>query len=113
MKKIEAIVRMEKVDAVSQALSEAGIKGLTLSHVTGRGRQRTLVHSGRASARTPSNMLQRAKIEVFIPAEDAERACEIIRETAATGQVGDGKIFVLPVESAMRIRTGETGTEAL
>lgn len=104
---------MEKVEAVKQALSEAGIKGITVSHVSGRGQQRTLVHSGRASTRTPADMLQRAKLEVFIPAEDAERACETIRDAANTGQVGDGKIFVLPVESAMRIRTGETGSEAL
>lgn len=113
VKKIEAIIRPEKLESVKSALSDAGIKGLTVTHVTGRGRQRTLVRSGRATRGVETDMLQRLKIEVFIDADAVEQACLIIREAASTGQVGDGKIFTMDVESAVRIRTGETGQDAL
>ncbi len=113
MKKIEAIIRPEKLEDVKNALMEAGIRGLTVSQVTGRGQQRTRVLSGRASVEIETDMLQRLKIEVFVEAERADQACEVIRTAAATGNVGDGKIFVLPVEAAIRIRTGETDDEAI
>ena len=112
MKKIEAIIRPEKLEEVKDALAEAGILGLTVSQVTGRGQQRTRVLSGRASVGT-TDVLQRLKIEVFVEAARADQACEIIRAAAATGNVGDGKIFVLPVEAAIRIRTGETDAAAI
>lgn len=112
MKKIQAIVRPERLDAIKNALSDAGIRGLTVSNVTGRGQQRTVFKSGRGAS-IQSDMLQRIKIEVVIASEEAQRACDVIRGAAATGQVGDGKIFVLPVDSVVRIRTGEADEEAL
>ncbi len=113
MKKIEAIIRPEKLEDVKSALHDAGIRGLTASQVTGHGQQRTRVLSGRGSIGVETDMLQRLKIEVFVVADRAERACEVIRIAAATGNVGDGKIFVLPVEGAIRIRTGEVDDEAI
>ncbi len=113
MKKIEAIIRPEKLEDVKVVLYDAGIRGLTVSQVTGRGQQRTRVFRGRASTGVETDMLQRLKIEVFVVADQAERACELIRSAAATGKVGDGKIFVLPVEGAIRIRTGETDDAAI
>ncbi len=113
MKKIEAVIRPEKLEEVKIALDDAGIRGLTVSHVTGRGKQRTRVFRGRGSSGAETDMLQRLKIEVFVVAEHAARACEAIRTAAATGNVGDGKIFILPVAEAIRIRTGERDAEAL
>ncbi len=113
MKKIEAIIRPEKLEEVKAALDDAGIHGLSVSQVTGRGKQRTRVFRGRGSTGAETDMLQRLKVEVFVVADQAERACEVIRTAAATGNVGDGKIFVLPVEGALRIRTGETDAAAL
>ncbi len=113
MKKIEAIIRPEKLENVKNALTDVGIRGLTVSQVTGRGQQRTRVLSGRASVGMETDMLQRVKIEVFVEATQADQACAVIRTAAATGNVGDGKIFVLPVEAAVRIRTGETDDDAI
>jgi len=113
VKKIEAIIRPEKLEEVKAALDDAGIHGLSVSQVTGRGKQRTRVFRGRGSTGAETDMLQRLKVEVFVVADQAERACEVIRTAAATGNVGDGKIFVLPVEGALRIRTGETDAAAL
>lgn len=113
MKKIEAIIRPEKLIAVKDALSEAGIKGLTVSQVTGRGQQRTIVHSGRAGRGVASDMLQRVKIEIFVRSEDTDTAVNAIMESARTGQVGDGKIFVLPTERSVRIRTAEENEQAI
>lgn len=113
VKKIEAIIRTEKLEDVKAALHDAGVRGLTVSQVTGRGQQRTRVFSGRASIGVETDMLQRLKIEVFVSAEQADTACEVIGTSAATGNVGDGKIFVLPVEGAIRIRTGEQDDAAI
>ena len=113
MKKIEAIIRPEKLISVKDALSDAGIKGLTVSQVTGRGQQRTIVHSGRGGRGVATDMLQRVKIELFVRSEDTDKAVETIMESARTGQVGDGKIFVLPTERALRIRTSEENEQAI
>lgn len=115
LRKIEAIIRRERLEIVKSALSKAGIKGMTVTQVQGRGQQRARMHGhgGRSVTNIGTDMLQRLKIEVFIDAENSDRAVKVIRDSAATGQVGDGKIFVLPVEEAIRIRTEEKGSDAI
>ncbi|UYL10339.1 P-II family nitrogen regulator [Bdellovibrio sp. SKB1291214] len=112
MKKIEAIIKPFKLDDVVDALSEVGIEGITVSEVRGFGRQkgRTEVYKG---AEYVVDFLPKIKLEVVLPDALIDSAVEAIRKTAHTGKIGDGKIFVLPVESALRIRTGEKNEEAL
>lgn len=112
MKKIEAIIKPFKLDDVVDALSEVGIEGITVSEVRGFGRQkgRTEVYKG---AEYVVDFLPKIKIEVVLPSALASSAVEAIRKTAHTGKIGDGKIFVLPVESILRIRTGEKDEQAL
>ncbi len=112
MKKIEAIIKPFKLDDVVDALSEVGIEGITVSEVRGFGRQkgRTEVYKG---AEYVVDFLPKIKLEVVLPDALVDAAVEAIRKTAHTGKIGDGKIFVLPVESALRIRTGERDEEAL
>jgi nitrogen regulatory protein P-II 1 len=112
MKKIEAIIKPFKLDDVVDALSEVGVEGVTVSEVRGFGRQkgRTEVYKG---AEYVVDFLPKIKIEVVLPAALVDSAVEAIRKTAHTGKIGDGKIFVISVESALRIRTGEKNEEAL
>ncbi len=112
MKKIEAIIKPFKLDDVVDALSEVGIEGITVSEVRGFGRQkgRTEVYKG---AEYVVDFLPKIKIEVVLPSPLVESAVEAIRKTAHTGKIGDGKIFVLPFESVLRIRTGEKDEQAL
>lgn len=112
MKKIEAIIKPFKLDDVVDALSEIGVEGITVSEVRGFGRQkgRTEVYKG---AEYVVDFLPKIKIEVVLPAALADNAVEAIRKTAHTGKIGDGKIFVIPIESALRIRTGEKNEQAL
>lgn len=112
MKKIEAIIKPFKLDDVVDALSEVGVEGITVTEVRGFGRQkgRTEVYKG---AEYVVDFLPKIKIEVVIPAALVDSAVEAICKTARTGKIGDGKIFVLPVESALRIRTGEKDEQAL
>lgn len=112
MKKIEAIIKPFKLDDVVDALSEVGIEGITVSEVRGFGRQkgRTEVYKG---AEYVVDFLPKIKLEVVLPDALVDNAVEAIRKTAHTGKIGDGKIFVLPVESVLRIRTGEKNEEAL
>ncbi len=112
MKKIEAIIKPFKLDDVVDALAELGVEGITVSEVRGFGRQkgRTEVYKG---AEYVVDFLPKTKIEVALPDALVESAVEAIRKTAYTGKIGDGKIFVIPVESALRIRTGEKDDEAL
>ena len=112
MKKIEAIIKPFKLDEVREALSDVGVTGLTVTEVKGFGRQKgqTEIYRG---AEYQVSFVPKTKIEIVVADEIAERAIEAIRETAATGQIGDGKIFVLDLSQAMRIRTGETGVDAL
>jgi len=109
MKKIEAIIRPEKLDAVKNALEAAGFLGLNIVHVTGRGAQKGIVHGGRGGETYTVDMLPKLKIEVVIKDVDIERAVETILAAARTGNIGDGKIFIIPVEDAVRVRTGERG----
>ncbi len=112
MKFIVAIIQPFKLDAVREALQGIGVQGLTASEVRGFGRQRGHKEVYRGSEYTIS-YVPKIKLEIAVPADLAERVVETIRETARTDRIGDGKIFVLDLESAMRIRTGETGSDAL
>ncbi len=112
MKKIEAIVRPHKIDDVREALLEAGFRGMTLTEVKGVGRQKghTEVYRG---AEYHVDFLPKIKLEIIVADKKLESALSIIIKTSRTGSVGDGKIFVLPVEEVIRVRTEEVGEEAL
>ncbi|GIW41591.1 MAG: nitrogen regulatory protein P-II [Candidatus Binatia bacterium] len=112
MKKIEAIIKPFKLDEVKEALAAEGVRGMTVSEVKGFGRQRghTELYRG---AEYVVDFLPKVKIEVLVPEEKVAGVVSAIQKAAATGRIGDGKIFVLDVEEAIRIRTGERGIEAL
>ena len=112
MKLIVAIIKPFKLDEVREALTGLGIQGLTVSEVKGFGRQKgqTEIYRG---AEYAVNFLPKVKIEVAVAADLADRVVEAIQNSANTGRIGDGKIFVLDLAAAVRIRTGESGTEAL
>jgi nitrogen regulatory protein P-II 1 len=112
MKKIEAIIRTEKFNQVRSALDEMGIMGLTSYEVRGRGQQKGLEFTHRAGTYRV-DMLPKTKLEVVVNDKDVDRLIEAICGAARTGEIGDGKIFVIPVENAIRIRTGEEGALAL
>jgi nitrogen regulatory protein P-II 1 len=113
MKKIEAIVRPEKLDEIKEALANQGFLGLNIVHVTGRGAQKGIVHVGRGGESFRVDMLPKVRVEVVVHDNAAERAVQAIMKAAWTGNIGDGKIFILPVEDAIRVRTGERGDVAL
>ncbi len=112
MKMITAIIKPFKLDDVRDALGDAGITGMTVSEVKGFGRQKghTELYRG---AEYVVDFLPKLKLEIAVPADRVERVVEIILETAASGRIGDGKIFVTDIERAVRIRTGEEGDQAL
>ena len=112
MKKIEAIIKPFKLDDVKEALQEVGVQGLTVTEVKGFGRQKghTELYRG---AEYVVDFLPKIKIEMVLPDDQIDAAIEAIVSAARTEKIGDGKIFVLNVEDAVRIRTGETGTAAL
>jgi len=112
MKKIEAIIRPEKLNEVKDALAEAGFSGLTAYEVKGRGRQKGLALSYRTSEYRV-DMLPKVKIELVVKKEDVDKVIETIIGVSKTGSIGDGKIFVLPVEEVIRVRTGERGKDAI
>ena len=113
MKKIEAIIRPEKLDAVKTALEEAGFLGLNIVHVTGRGVQKGIVHGGRGGETYTVDMLPKLKIEVVTKDADTQKAVDAIIGAAKTGNIGDGKIFIMPVEEVIRVRTGERGEDVV
>ncbi len=112
MKKVEAIVKPFKLDEVKEALSEIGIQGLTVSEVKGFGRQKghTELYRG---AEYVVDFIPKIKMEIIVSDDVVAKVVEQIAEAAKTGRIGDGKIFVTPVEEVVRIRTGETGDDAL
>lgn len=112
MKKIEAIIKPFKLDDVRAALTEVGITGLTLSEVKGYGRQKGHTETYRG-AEYNVDFLPKIKLEIVVTEDQVERCIETIMGQAATGKIGDGKIFVLNVEHAVRIRTGEENDEAV
>lgn len=112
MKKLEFIIRPAKLEAVTDALSNFGIKGVTVTHVNGCGLQQGKTEYYRGSS-YQVNLLPKVKMEIVIEDSDVDDAIGIIRKAAATGEIGDGKIFVYPIENAVRIRTGEQGDDAI
>ena len=112
MKLIKAIIKPFKLDDVREALSEIGIQGITVSEVKGFGRQKghTELYRG---AEYRVDFLPKVKLETVVSDDAVDNVVNAIRESANTGKIGDGKIFVLPIEQAIRIRTGEAGDEAL
>jgi nitrogen regulatory protein P-II 1 len=112
MKLIEAIIRQEKLDAVRTALEASGYFGMTVSEVSGRGRQGGLTLQWRVGE-YKVDLLPKIKVEVVVLDEDAARILNVITTAARTGEMGDGKLFVLPVENAVRVRTGEEGDNAI
>lgn len=113
MQKVEAIIRPERLEAVKEALVNAGFIGLNVVQVTGRGVQRGIVHAGRGGETYTVDMLPKVKVEVVVPESQADAAVEAILKAARTGNIGDGKIFITPVLDAIRVRTGERGEKAL
>lgn len=113
MKKVEAIIRNEKLEDVKNALSQIGIVGLNVVTIVGRGRQRGIVHTGRGGTSYTVDMLPKTKLEVVVDDPNVERVVQTIIEAARTGNIGDGKLFISPVEEVIRVRTGERGINAL
>jgi nitrogen regulatory protein PII len=112
MKKIEAIIKPFKLDDVKVALNEMGISGMTITEVKGYGRQKGHKEMYRG-AEYVVDFNPKIKIELVVPAELVEKIIETIRKSALSGKIGDGKIFVIPVEDVLRVRTGERGAEAI
>src|SRR5882672_4151504 len=112
MKKIEAIIKPHKLDEVKQALTQVGVQGLTVSEVRGFGRQKGHKEQYRGAEYTV-DLVPKVKIEVVVTDASVQAATEAIIRAAKTGEIGDGKIFVIPLESATRIRTGEKGDAAI
>ncbi len=112
MKKIEAIIKPHKLDDVKEGLNEIGIQGMTITEVKGYGRQKghTEIYRG---AEYIVDFLPKIKIEIVVPADVADQVVDKIRASANTGKIGDGKIFVLPIERVVRVRTGEENRDAV
>ncbi len=112
MKKVEAVIRHYKLEEVKNALTAAGIQGMTVSEVRGFGRQRGHKETYRGAEYTV-DFLPKVKMEIVVDDDLVQKAVETIMNTGRTGQIGDGKLFVTPLEEVIRIRTGETGAEAI
>ncbi len=112
MKKLEAIIRHYKLEDGKSALTGIGVQGMTVSEVRGFGRQRGHKETYRGAEYTV-DFMPKVKVEIVVPTEQLEGAVNAVCEAARTGQVGDGKIFVTSLEQIVRIRTGESGTEAI
>ena len=112
MKQIEAIIKPFKLDEVKDALTKVGIQGMTITEVKGFGRQKghTELYRG---AEYSVDFLPKVKIQILAPEDKVRQVVDTILQTARTGKIGDGKIFILPVEEVVRIRTGEKGTDAI
>ena len=112
MKNIEAIIKPFKLDEVKEALNSLGIKGMTVTEVKGYGRQKghTEIYRG---AEYVVDFIPKVKMDVIVQDEQVDQVIDTILQVARTGKIGDGKIFVLPVERVIRVRTGETGPEAI
>lgn len=112
MKKVEAIIKPFKLDEVKEALNEIGIQGITISEVKGFGRQKghTELYRG---AEYVVDFIPKIKMEIIVSSETVAKVVEVIEQAAKTGRIGDGKIFVTPVEEVVRIRTGERGEDAV
>lgn len=109
---VEALIRPQKLDDVKQALTEIGIKGMTVTEVRGAGKQKGFTQHYRGAEYTV-NLIQKVKLEIVVPDDEAKMVAETIAKSARTGEIGDGKIFLIPVGEAIRIRTSEEGDTAL
>ncbi len=112
MKKIEAIIRHSQLDVVKSALIDAGIEGMTVAEVRGFGRQKGQKEVYRG-AEYAVDLVPKIRIDIVLPDEQVDACISVLQESARTGKIGDGKIFVIPVEQTVRIRTGETGQDAV
>ena len=112
MKKIEAVIRVEKLDEVRDAMEKMGYPGMMITRIEGHGRQKGMVEQFRGR-QFRVELLPKIKIEIIAKNEDVEKIMAAIAKTAKTGEIGDGKIFIYPVENAVRIRTGERGEVAI
>src|ERR1700730_4097411 len=112
MKKIEAIIQPQKLDAVKEALIDIGVEGITISEARGHGRQKGITEVYRG-AEYSVDLLPKIKLEIFVPDSRAEEIIEALSAAARSGKIGDGKIFVSSIEEAVRIRNGERGETAL
>ncbi len=112
MRKIEAIIRPTKIHEVKDALEEAGFESITVTDVKGRGKQKGVMQQWRGR-KYCVDLLPKIKVEIVVSEEDTDNVVDIIQKIAATGSIGDGKIFIYPVEKIIRIRTGETDGDAL
>jgi len=112
MKKIEAIIKPFKLDDVKEALNDIGIQGMTVSEVKGYGRQKghTEIYRG---AEYAVDFIPKLKIEIIVPDDRCEEVVEIVKKSSFTGKIGDGKIFIIPIDDVIRVRTGERGESAL
>ena len=112
MKKIEAVIRPEKLESVIAALETIGCSGISIIEIEGHGKQKGIVQQWRGEKYT-INTLPKVKLELVVPDKDARKIISSIMTNAKTGEMGDGKVFIYPVESALRIRTGEEGETAI
>ena len=112
MVKVEALIRPQKLDEVKAALADIGIKGMTVTEVRGSGKQKGFTQHYRGAEYTV-NLIQKVKLEIVVPDSEARDVAEAIAKAAHTGEIGDGKIFLIPVTEAIRIRTHEEGDIAL
>ena len=112
MKKIEAIIRSEKFADVKKALGEMGINGITVTEVKGHGRQKGITQQWRGTE-YQVDLLPKVKIETVVKSKDVDKIVAAIIEAAKTGNIGDGKIFVIPIDESIRVRTGEKGEDVL
>ena len=112
MKKIDAIIKPFKLDEVKNALDDIGVQGMTVTEVKGFGRQKGIVEVYRG-AEYHIQFIPKIKLEIVVNDDMAEKVIQIIQERAQTGEIGDGKIFIIPVEETVRIRTGERGEGAI
>ncbi len=113
MKKIEAIIRPEKLEEVKTALANQGFAGLNTVNVVGRGIQKGITHVGRTGEKVSIDMLPKLKMELVVKDQDVDKAVNVIISASRTGNIGDGKIFIIPVEDVIRVRPGERGEKAL
>ena len=112
MIKVEALIRPQKLEEVKTALSEMGVQGMTITDVRGSGKQKGFTQHYRGAEYTV-NLLQKTKIEIVVADEEAHAVATVIADAARTGEIGDGKIFLIPVAEVIRIRTGEQGLIAI
>lgn len=112
MTKVEALIRPQKLDDVKAALSDIGVKGMTVSEVRGSGKQKGFTQHYRGAEYTV-NLIQKVKLEIVVPDNEAKVVADAIVKAAQTGEIGDGKIFLIPVAEAIRIRTAEEGDVAI